>query len=130
MNKQVSIKRQVCEPLLITQTKNTTKVNSYSEYKMDQLIRLQRKYSRQWQSLEATATELARLEIQVKKTKYADATLTNCDQCVGKDLHLCGKCMIYIGGQIKGSPNAADAIEQGQLRITALDEGQEDAYWL
>ena len=122
MNKQLSIKRQASEPLLITKTKNTAKVNRSSEYKVDQLIQLQQQCSKQWKSLKATAIELAHLEIQVKKI--------NCDQCVGTDLNLCGKCMLYIGGQIEKFPRSSDVLEQDQLRISALDEGQEDAYWL
>jgi hypothetical protein len=130
VNKQLSIKRQVSEPLLITKTKHTTKVNNYSEYKLDQLVQLQQQCSKQWKSLKATANNLAHLEKQVKKIKETSIILTSCDQCAGAALNVCGKCLLYIGGEIERYPSAPDTIEKDQLRIAVLDEGQEDAYWL
>ena len=130
MNKKSSIKRQVSEPLLTTQTKHTTEVNSYSGYKLDQLVQLQQQCSKQWKSLKATANNLARLERKVKKIKEKDIILTSCDQCAGAALNVCGKCVQYIGGKIERYPSPPDTIEKDQLHIAFLDEGQEDAYWL
>jgi hypothetical protein len=130
VNRQLSIKRQVSEPLLTTQTKHTTKVNSYSEHKLDQLVQLQQQCSKQWKFLKATANNLAHLEKQVKKIKETDIILTSCDECAGAALNVCGKCLLYIEGQIERYPSAPDTIEKDQLRIAVLDEGQEDAYWL
>jgi hypothetical protein len=130
VNKQLGIKRQVSGPLPITKTKHTTKVNSYSEYKLEQLVQLQQQCSKQWKSLKATENNMARLEKQVKKIKETDIIFTSCDQCAGAALNVCRKCLLYIGGQIDRYPSAPDTIEKDQLHIAVLDEGQEDAYWL
>jgi hypothetical protein len=130
VNNQLNIKRQITEPLRITKTENTTKLNSYSESKVDRLAQLKLQRSRKLQSLKETAVDLARLEMQVKKITATDTIINSCDQCVGKYLNLCGRCMLYIGEHIKKHPNSSKDAQKSQSDIVFFDEGQEDAYWL
>ena len=87
-------------------------------------------YYLQLQSLKEAAVDLARLEMQVKKITATDTIINSCDQCVGKYLNLCGRCMLYIGEHIKKHPNSSKNAQKSQSDIVFFDEGQEDAYWL
>jgi|TARA_B110000208_G_C11673834_1_gene396204 hypothetical protein len=138
VNNQLNVKRHVGEPLPKTHTESTTKVNNYSEFKVNQLAQLQQQCSKQLQSLKETVVDLALLELQVKKITSTDTILNSCDQCVGKDSNLCERCIVYIGEHMERYPNASDTAKKDQLDITIFDavfdaifdEGQEDAYWL
>ena len=106
MIRQLLIKWQTSELLSIAQAKYTNQVNSDSNWKIDQLIQLQNQYAEQSKSspalkhhhLKAISNELAHLKNQEKEIKYVDIILDDCDQCLGKSLKLCGKCILYNTG--------------------------------
>jgi hypothetical protein len=138
MIRQLLLKWQASEPLSIAQARYTIQVNSDPNWKINQLIQLQNQYAEQSKSspalkhhhLKAISNELAHLKSQVKDIKYVDIILDNCDQCLGKSLKLCEKCILYIGGQIEKAPNHHNNLEKDNRCISTHDEGQEDAYWL
>ena len=109
-----------------TQAKTALKANSYSEARVDPLVKIQEQCTEQSKSLNAINGELAQLQMQLKQF----TPVSHCEKCLHKSANLDKTSIAYRVGQTATTASIYHGEPQHQDVMLKQDNAQEDAYWL
>ncbi len=73
-------------------------------------------------------SQSAQTGVQSSVQSNAVQAKDRCADCSGEELDLCGRCVLYVGGQAKMKPHYREIVQKKQGNFLYHDGGREDAF--